>query len=105
MRRREFIERAAVGSAAILAGCGGEATPPAIPLSTVPTTTTTPSPLPSPSPSPSTSTSTTTYTSTSTSTSTTPATDAEWETFASSLDGRLVRPSAAEYALSRQLYD
>ena len=33
------------------------------------------------------------------------ATDADWTAFASTLDGRLVRPTSSEYALAHQLYD
>ena len=35
----------------------------------------------------------------------TTATDADWTAFAASLEGRLVRPGASEYALAHQLYD
>ena len=38
-------------------------------------------------------------------TATTAATDADWDAFAASLEGRLVRPSSSEYALAHQLYD
>src|SRR6185369_4620965 len=80
------------GSAALVLGCGTDSTPtPPTSVAQAPPPTTSAVAAPPP---------TTTIEAT-----TTPATDDDWTTFASSLDGRLVRPSSSEYALAHQLYD
>ncbi len=101
MQRREFVRRVALGSTALALGCGGSETaapsaPPAsAPLPTAPPVVDPPVAEPSaptpPAPA--------------TPIATAPAVPSDWAAFGSSLDGRLVRPDAAEYALARQLYD
>jgi FAD/FMN-containing dehydrogenase len=92
--RRDFLERVAIGSAAVGLGvsCGDDATPlpPAAELPFAPPPVEPVEPPPPPAPPPA---------------SVTPASEADWVAFAASLSGRLVRPSDPSYATSRQLYD
>jgi FAD/FMN-containing dehydrogenase len=94
MKRRELLEQLGVGTAALLVGCGTSPAPvtTAAPPSSAPIP---PSPVAEAPPAPP----------TTVIEATTPVTDADWTAFASSLEGRLVRPSSSDYALSRQLYD
>lgn len=104
MRRRDFLERVGVGSAALWIGCGTEAPPSVTPPSPTSAPATTAAAVPASTvvadtPPPS------SVVEAVQAAPATPATDADWSTFASSLDGRLVRPGASEYALAHQLYD
>ncbi len=105
MQRREFLKQVAVGSAALALGCGetdprGTPSPgPTPPPPTLAAPPPPPPPAPAPTPIPH------SRSPPPPAPPTTPAAASDWSAFGASLDGRLVRPDASDYATARQLYD